>query len=585
MFGAHLTPIDVIDSLILGGGSAGCVLAARLSEDASQRVCLIEAGRDISQTTMPDAIRSRYPGRAYLDTNNIWQQLKARMSAPAALRRYEQAKLLGGGSAINALMANRGAPADYDEWEALGARGWNWQACLPWFRQLEADCDFTGDLHGANGPVRIQRTAWSRISPFVRAVLGTLQAQGHALHDDQNGPWEDGTFIGSIAVSAAGERIPTSVCYLSDAVRARKNLSIRTGLVVERILFDGQRATGARLLRADGSHEDVYAARVIVSAGAIHSPALLLRSGIGPASDLAALGIAVRADRAGVGRNLMEHPSIAVSAFLPRAARTPFPDEHHEQAIVRFSSGLPDTVPGDMHGAILSRSGWHSVGYRLGTIFFWVNKSYSRGRVTLASTSPLDEPHVDFAMLSDRRDLERLKLALRFGAQTLCAPTMAAHRDVVFPSSYSPRVAAVAVPGMWNAFQRGALSALLDIAGPLRGALVRRVVTQGVSIDELLADDAAMTEFVTRSVGGTWHPSGTCRMGNSRDPMAVTDADGAVYGVQGLHVCDASLMPSIPCANTNVPTIMMAERVAGMLKSAGTGAAEKYNTFVAHPYR
>ncbi|SEJ06568.1 GMC family oxidoreductase [Paraburkholderia diazotrophica] len=556
----------MIDYLILGGGSAGCVLAARLSEDASKRVCLIEAGRDISQTTMPDAIRSRYPGRAYLDTNNIWQQLKARMSAPAALRRYEQAKLLGGGSAINALMANRGAPADYDEWEALGARGWNWQACLPYFRKLESDCDFDGELHGAIGPVRIQRTAWARISPFVRAVLGTLQAHGHALRDDQNGPWEDGAFIGSIAVSAAGERIPTSVCYLSDTVRARKNLSIRTGLVVERILFDGRRATGARILRADGSHEDVRAARVIVSAGAIHSPALLLRSGVGPASDLAALGIEVRADRAGVGRNLMEHPSIAVSAFLPRVARTPFPDEHHEQAIVRFSSGLPDTVPGDMHGAILSRSGWHSVGYRLGTIFFWVNKSYSRGQVKLASASPFEEPHVDFAMLSDARDLERLKLALRFGERTLGAPSMAAHRDIVFPSSYSPRVAAVAVPGVWNALQRGALSALLDIAGPLRGSLVRRVVTQGVSIGELLADDESMTAYVTRSVGGTWHPSGTCRMGDARDPLAVTDADGAVYGVEGLHVCDASLMPSIPCANTNVPTIMVAERVADLLK-------------------
>jgi len=143
---------------------------------------------------------------------------------------------------------------------------------------------------------------------------------------------------------------------------------------------------------------------------------------------------------------------------------------------------------------------------------------------------------------------------------------MARRRDVVFPSSYSRRVAAVAVPGVWNAVQRAALSALLDVAGPLRASLIRRVVTQGVSVEELLADDHAMTEFVTRSVGGTWHPSGTCRMGAASDPLAVTDADGAVHGVEGLHVCDASLMPSIPCANTNVPTIMIAERVADMLK-------------------
>jgi 5-(hydroxymethyl)furfural/furfural oxidase len=515
---------------------------------------------------MPAAVRSRYPGRAYLDPANLWQRLKARMSASAAARRYEQARLLGGGSAINALMANRGAPADYDEWHALGAHGWNWSACLPYFRKLETDCDFGGALHGASGPVRIQRTQWSRISPFVRAVLATLDARGHPRRDDQNGAWQDGTYIGSIAVSEAGERIPTSVCYLDDSVRARPNLTIRTDTLVECVLFDGERAIGARVAGKDGTSEVLRAKRVMVCAGAIHSPALLMRSGIGPAAALAAFGIEVRADRAGVGGNLMEHPSIAVSAFLPRAARTPFPDEHHEQAIVRFSSGVSGSVPGDMHGAILSRSGWHSVGHRLGTLFFWVNKSYSRGRVALTSADPRSEPAVAFNMLSDARDLERLKRALRFGANTLADPLMAAHRGALLPSSYSPRVASVAVPGVWNALQRGTLSALLDIAGPLRAWLVRRVITQGETLAELLADDQALTRFVTRSVGGTWHPSGTCRMGAADDPLAVCDARGAVYGVSGLYVCDASLMPSIPCANTNVPTIMIAERIADMLR-------------------
>ncbi|NYH14912.1 GMC family oxidoreductase [Paraburkholderia bryophila] len=558
----------MIDYLILGGGSAGCVLAARLSEDAGKTVCLVEAGRNISRRDMPAAVRSRYPGRAYLDPANLWQRLTARISGPAASRRYEQARLLGGGSAINALMANRGAPADYDEWHALGAHGWNWQTCLPYFRKLETDCDFGGELHGASGPLRIQRAPWARVSPFVRAVLATLDARGHPRRDDQNGAWEDGTFIGSIGVSEAGERIPTSVCYLDDGVRARPNLTIRTDTLVERVLFDGKRAVGARIRIAggEGASETLHAARVIVSAGAIHSPALLMRSGIGPAAELAALGIEVLADRAGVGGNLMEHPSIAVSALLPCGARTPFPDEHHEQAVVRFSSGLRDTVPGDMHGAILSRSGWHSVGYRLGTIFFWVNKSYSRGRVTLTSANPHDEPAVDFNMLSDARDLERLKLALRFGAATLADPLMAKHRATLLPSSYSPRVASVAVPGVWNALQRGTLSALLDCAGPLRGWLVRRLVTGGVTLTGLLADDQALTRFVKRSVGGTWHPSGTCRMGAAHDPLAVCDAQGAVYGISGLYVCDASLMPSIPCANTNVPTLMIAERIADQLR-------------------
>lgn len=556
----------MIDYLILGGGSAGCVLAARLSEDPVKKVCLIEAGRDISASTMPAEIRSRYPGRAYLDTGNIWQRLTALMGKRSSERRYEQARILGGGSAINALMTNRGAPDDYDEWQRLGAEGWNWDNCLPYFRKLETDTDFDGPLHGNQGPLRIRRTAPAFISPFVKAVMKALGERGLATKADQNGPWEPGVFVGAIGVSPEGERIPTSVCYLTDEVRRRSNLRVLTDCLVERVLFKSRHAVGARIIQADGSAQDVLAREVIVCAGAIHSPALLMRSGIGPADELLQLGIFVVADRPGVGGNLMEHPSIAVSALLNKAGRTAFVDEHHEQAIVRFSSNIPDTVPCDMHGAILSRSGWHSLGYRLGTMFFWVNKSYSRGRLRLVSNDAAVEPEVNFNMLSDPRDLERLKQALQFGANTLAASQLDAERSVVFPSSYSPRVAKVAQPGLFNGWLRGVLSALLDIAGPFRGWLIHGLVTQGVTLKMLLADDAALTEFVRRNVGGTWHPSGTCRMGAIDDPLAVTLSDGRVIGVTGLRVCDASLMPSIPCANTNVPTIMIAERIADLIK-------------------
>lgn len=557
----------MIDYLILGGGSAGCVLAARLSEQAGVQVCLVEAGRDIGPGNLPAAVRSRYPGRAYLDPRNLWQRLTALMGQRSSERRYEQARILGGGSAINALMTNRGAPADYDEWQRLGAEGWNWANCLPYFRKLENDTDCTGDLHGHSGPVRIRRTPDAFLSPFVQAVMEVLGKRGFPRKPDQNGPWEDGVYVGAIGVSEQGERIPTSVCYLTEAVRARPNLTLRTECQVDRVLFASGRAVGARLIDQHGEVTDVSAREVILSAGAIHTPAVLLRSGIGPAQDLQALGIAVVADRAGVGGNLMEHPSIAVSALLTKAGRTAFPEEHHEQAIVRFSSGVADTVPGDMHGAILSRSGWHSIGYRLGTMFFWVNKSYSRGRVSLLSSNPLREPDVRFNMLDDPRDLERLKQALKFGAATLSAAELAPERSVVFPSSYSPRVAKVAMPGVANGVMRGLLSGLLDIAGPLRSALIHGLVTQGVQLKRLVADDAALTDFVRRNVGGTWHSSGTCRMGRSDDPAAVTLSDGRVIGVSGLRVCDASLMPAIPCANTNVPTLMIAERIADLIKA------------------
>ncbi|MBM9402005.1 GMC family oxidoreductase N-terminal domain-containing protein [Gluconacetobacter azotocaptans] len=564
------------DHLILGGGSAGCVLAARLSEDPGRQVVLVEAGRDISAGDIPPDVQSRYPGRAYLDTRNIWATLSAAMGharsndAPRPTRRYEQARLLGGGSAINALMANRGAPSDYDEWAALGAEGWSWAECLPWFRAIETDRDFGGPLHGDSGPLTIRRIDDARLSPFVDRVMHTLARRGHPIGQDQNGPWRDGTYRGAIAVSDAGTRLPTSLAYLTPEVRRRPNLRILTGRAARRVLFEGRRAVGAEIPAAGGGCEVLRAREVIVASGGIHTPALLMRSGIGPAAALRPLGIDMVAERRGVGRNLMEHPSIAVATYLPRAVRERNPAEHHEQAIWRYSSGLADAPAGDMHAAILSRAGWHSVGRRVGCLFFWVNKSFSRGHVTLRSADPSIEPEVDFRMLSDDRDLVRLKQAFRRGAEALADPYMDGYREHVFPASYSPRVARVAVPGAANAIQRGALSSLLDLAGPWRGALIDGVMAPGVTAATLMADDRALDDFVRQHVGSTWHASGTCRMGPADDPLAVTSPAGAVHGVDGLRVCDASLMPSIPCANTNIPTIMIAERIADMIRREGT---------------
>ena len=546
------------------------MLAARLSENPRLRVTLVEAGRDLTLATMPADIRSRYPGRAYLDTANIWAALRAVMgmppgNAPARRdRRYEQARLLGGGSAINALLANRGSPRDYDEWGERGAEGWSWETCLPYFLKLERDCDFAGPLHGGDGPLPVRRISPERMSPFVRRMAETLAAMGHPRRADQNGIWETGVFPAAAVISDTGERVPTSVGYLTLQVRQRPNLRIVTGHLAERIVFEGRRAMGAVLLPAEGGEEREFvpAAQVVVSAGAIHTPALLLRSGVGPGADLAALSIPVVADRRGVGRNLMEHPSIAVSAYLPRASRVRDRGEHHEQAIVRYSSGLAGTPVGDMHGAILSRSGWHAIGLRLGSIFFWVNKSYSTGEVRLAAPDARVEPLVDFRMLSDWRDLERLKAALRLGAAALTHPMMASVTDAAFPSSYTPRVAAIAQPGMSRALARGALAGLMDAAGPMRRVLIEAMVTGGVRLVDLLNDDQALTRYVAENVGGTWHPTCSCRMGAADDPMAVADGAGRIYGVDGLRICDASLMPSIPCANTNAPTIMIAERIA-----------------------
>lgn len=572
----------MIDYLILGGGTAGCALAARLSEDADKQVVLVEAGRDLLAGALPENIRTRYPGLAYLDADNTWNDLSVTVSgAPTRTpnrtpRHYEQARVLGGGSAINAMVANRGAPGDYDEWGELGAEGWNGDVALQYFRKLERDCDFDNGYHGQTGPIPVRRHHPERTSPFIAAVCESLIERGYPAREDQNGEWTDGVFPAAIATTDDGERIPASIAYLTPEVRRRPNLKIVTESQVDVLLFDGPRVSGARVVSKASGSQQILAQQTIVCCGGIHSSALLLRSGIGPAVDLAKLGIAVHADRPGVGANLMEHPLVAVSTYLPPESRIKDLSEHHDQALLRYSSNIGNAPPGDMHMAMIGRTAWHAVGQRLGTLLIWVNKSYSRGHVKLRSADYRDEPEVDFKLLSDPRDLERLKQGFRMAADILQHPSLDGVRGPVFPTSYSERVRKVSAPGSLNTIQMNVFGTMMDHAGSKLDTLIHTVITLGLRIDELLADDDALTQFVGNGVAGVWHASGTCRMGAADDPMAVTDGAGRVYGVPGLRVCDSSIMPSIPRANTNMPTLMLTERIADLIKEeakAGSGVA------------
>ena len=561
-----------VDYLILGGGSAGCVLAARLSEDPDKTVMLVEAGRDVTEASMTEHVSDRYPGRAFMRPANVWTGLEARISGAGAgksnpTRLYEQGRLLGGGSAINAMVANRGAPDDYDEWGRFGAEGWNWEVALKYFRKLERDADINDDFHGQDGPIPVRRLAESKVSPFIQAVKASLQRNGEPVRADQNGKWEDGVFPATITVSDDGRRVPTSVAYLNRDVRTRPNLTIKTDTFVETLTSEAGRVTGARV-SGEGGHSDIAAGEVIVTMGGIHSAALLLRSGIGPASDLQSLGIDVVRDLPGVGKNLMEHPLVAVSAFLPPQSRMADLEEHHDQALLRWTSSIEHAPKGDMHFAIIGRTAWHEIGQRMGTILIWVNKSFSRGEVRLKSADPSAAPEVDFNLLSDPRDTERLKEGFRKAAEILSDPNLKGVCGPVFPTSYSERVKKISAPGAWNAFQLRLLSAVLDYLVPLRHAIIHSVVTLGLSLRKLLSDDAALTRFVEQGVAGVWHASGTCKMGASDDSTAVTDGDGRVHGVDGLRVCDSSIMPSIPRANTNLPTIMLAECLADRIKES-----------------
>ncbi len=562
----------MIDYLVLGGGTAGCALAARLSEDADKQVVLVEAGRDLLAGQLPENIRTRYPGLAYLDSDNTWNDLSVTVSgAPTRVpnrtpRHYEQARVLGGGSAINAMVANRGAPGDYDEWGELGAAGWNGDIALQYFRKLERDCDFDNAYHGQTGPITVRRHHPERTSPFIAAVCESLISRGYPAREDQNGEWADGVFPAVIATTDDGERIPASIAYLTPEVRRRPNLRILTETQVDVLLFDGLRVSGARVVSKASGAQQLFAAQTIVCCGGIHSSALLLRSGIGPAVDLAKLGIAVKADRPGVGANLMEHPLVAVSTYLPPDSRIKDLSEHHDQALLRYSSNIGHAPPGDMHMAMIGRTAWHAVGQRLGTLLVWVNKSYSRGHVALRSTDYRDEPEVDFKLLSDPRDLERLKHGFRMAADILRHPSLDGVRGPVFPTSYSERVRKVSAPGAFNTIQMNVFGTMMDHAGSKLDTLIHTVITLGLRVDDLLADDDTLTQFVGNAVAGVWHASGTCKMGAADDPMAVTDGAGRVYGVPGLRVCDSSIMPSIPRANTNMPTLMLTERIADLIK-------------------
>ena len=519
------------DYVIVGAGSAGCVLANRLSEDPSVRVLLLEAGG--SDRSLNVKIPAAFPKQFH--TKLDWDfSTEPEPCVDDRSLYMPRGKALGGSSSMNAMLYVRGRPLDYDGWAAQGASGWGYRDVLPYFIRSEDNARGASAYHGAGGPLRVSEQRSPR--PLDRRLLAASEAAGIPRIADYNGPEQDGVSMFQVT-QRNGRRFSAADAFLRP-VRARPNLEIRTGATVLGVELEGERAVGVRLRSGRDGVELVRADReVLLSAGAIGSPHLLLLSGVGPADELAAAGVEARHDLRGVGANLQDHPFVTLiwevsDTDTLYGAEKPKP---LAEWLLRRSGPLSSTVA-EVVAFTRTRGGLPAadIQFHMGAAYFDDHgaETYdgdcmviapvlvsprARGRVWLRSADPTSKPRIITNSLSEPDDVESM------------------------------------IAGMHLAREIAA-------QGPLREIVVQELKpgAQAVGREELEADLRHRLMLI-------YHPVGTARMSDTHAD-AVVDSQLRVHGLEGLRVVDASVMPTIPGGNTNAPTMMIAERAADLIR-------------------